>query len=71
MMLGELLLMFYAVFAAVLITQREGWLSAPFMLLYAASFATVAGAGLWQGRPRTGESQRRQPGFLSKRQLPK
>jgi cellulose synthase/poly-beta-1,6-N-acetylglucosamine synthase-like glycosyltransferase len=70
-MVGELLLMAYAIFAAVLIAQREGWLSAPFMLLYAASFAAVAGAGLWQGRPRTNVLQRRQPEFLSKRQLPK
>jgi hypothetical protein len=71
MMVGELLLMAYAVFAAVLITQREGWLSAPFMLLYAASFGAVALAGIWQGRPRTEELQRREPSFLSKRQLPK
>ena len=71
MMVGELLLMVYAVFAAVLITQREGWYSAPFMLLYAASFAAVAGAGLWQGRPRTSQIQRHQPEFLSKRQLHK
>jgi cellulose synthase/poly-beta-1,6-N-acetylglucosamine synthase-like glycosyltransferase len=71
MLIGELLLMGYAIFAAVLITQREGWLSAPFMLLYAASFGTVAAAGIWQGRPRPRESQRREPRFLSKRQLPK
>jgi hypothetical protein len=51
MLVGEVLLMFYAVFAAVLIAGREGWLSAPFMLLYAASFGAVALAGLWQGRP--------------------
>jgi cytochrome bd-type quinol oxidase subunit 2 len=51
MMIGELLMMCYAILAAVLIAQREGWLSAPFMLLYAASFGAVAGIGLWQGRP--------------------
>jgi len=51
MMVGELVMMAYALFAAVLISQREGWLSAPFMLLYAASFGAVAGVGLWQGRP--------------------
>jgi cellulose synthase/poly-beta-1,6-N-acetylglucosamine synthase-like glycosyltransferase len=71
MLIGELLLMVYAVFAAVLIAQREGWFSVPFMLLYAASFGAVAVAGFWQGRPRLRESQRREPRFLSKRQLPK
>lgn len=54
LLVGELLLMLYAVFAAVLIAGREGWLSAPFMLLYAASFGAVALAGLWQGRPQSG-----------------
>ncbi len=52
-MLGELLLMLYAIFAAVLIAQHHsGWLSAPFMLLYAASFAAVVGMArsLWQNR---------------------
>ena len=54
--------MLYAIFAAVLIAQREGWLSAPFMVLYAASFGAVAGVGLWQGRPHAArELQRRQP----------
>jgi hypothetical protein len=57
MLVGELLLMGYAVFAAVLIAQREGWLSAPFMLLYAASFGAVALAGLWQGRPSQNSSK--------------
>lgn len=71
MLVGESLLMLYAIFAAVLIGQREGWLSAPFMLLYAASFGAVAGIGLWQGRPRPASNLRRQPKFLSKRQLPK
>ncbi len=71
MMAGELLMMLYALFAAVLITQREGWLSAPFMLLYAASFGAVAGADLWQGRPRLIKPERHHANFLSKRQLPK
>jgi hypothetical protein len=71
MLVGELLLMLYAIFAAFLIAQREGWLSAPFMLLYAASFGAVALAGMWQGRPRSDQLQRREPRFLSKRQLPK
>lgn len=51
MLAGELLLMLYAIFAAVLIAEHEGWLSAPFMLLYAASFGAVAFTGLWQSRP--------------------
>ncbi len=71
MLAGELLMMLYALFAAVLIAQREGWFSVPFMLLYAASFGAVAAAGVWQGRPRQSEIQRRHLGFLSKRQLPK
>jgi hypothetical protein len=59
MMLGELFLMGYALFAAVLISQRDGLLSAPFMLLYAASFAAVAFVSLWQGRPqRAGAADR-------------
>jgi hypothetical protein len=57
MLMGELLLMLYAIFAAVLIAGREGWLSAPFMLLYAASFGAVALTGLWQGRPQTKTDQ--------------
>jgi len=61
MMVGELLLMGYAVFAAVLIAAREGWPSAPFMLLYAASFGAVAGAGLWQDLPQKAKQNRPKP----------
>ena len=72
MLAGELFLTLYALFAAVLIADREGWLSAPFMLLYAASFGAVAAMGVWQGRKRQPKvNPRRQPRFLSKRQLPK
>ena len=51
MMLGELGMALYALFAAVLIVRQDGWLSAPFMLLYAASFGTVVAINLWQNRP--------------------
>lgn len=72
MVAGELFLMLYAIFAAVLIAQREGWPSVPFMLLYAASFGAVAVTGVWQGFRRAATTNpRRQPKFLSKRQLPK
>jgi cellulose synthase/poly-beta-1,6-N-acetylglucosamine synthase-like glycosyltransferase len=51
MMLGEIFMAVYAIFAAALLAQREGWLSVPFMLLYAASFGAVVAAGIWQNRP--------------------
>jgi len=50
-MLGELILVGYSLFAAYLIAAHAGWFSALFMLLYAASFATVIGVTLWQNRP--------------------
>ncbi len=50
-MLGEILMALYALFAAVLLAQRGDWFSIPFMLLYAASFGAVVGIGLWQNRP--------------------
>ena len=50
-MLGELFLVAYSLFAAYLIATRDGWFSALFMLLYAASFGTVVGVTLWQNRP--------------------
>ncbi len=51
MMLGELFMMGYAIFAAVLIAQHDGWLAVPFMLLYAASFGAMVVISLWQNRP--------------------
>jgi cellulose synthase/poly-beta-1,6-N-acetylglucosamine synthase-like glycosyltransferase len=51
MMLAEVCLAGYALFGAWLVAERSGWLSAVFMLLYAASFATVVGVSLWQNRP--------------------
>jgi hypothetical protein len=59
MLIGEVFLMGYAIFAAVLVSQRDGWLSAPFMLLYAASFGAVAFIGLWQNRPARTQTARR------------
>ena len=50
-MLAEIFLAGYSLFAAYLIAERAGWLAALFMLLYAASFAAVAGVTLWQNRP--------------------
>ena len=47
-MVGEILLLFYALFAAALMMRHDGWLSVPFMLLYAASFGAVVTVGLWQ-----------------------
>ena len=41
----------YSLFAAYLIAARAGWLSALFMLLYAASFSAVVCITLWQNRP--------------------
>ncbi|MBW7881170.1 MAG: glycosyltransferase [Caldilineaceae bacterium] len=49
-MVAELALMLYALWAAALLAQRAGWLSAPFMLLYAASFGAMTGIGFWQDR---------------------
>jgi len=46
----EIALAFYALLAAYLLSTQTGWPSASFMLLYTASFATVAGASLWQHR---------------------
>ena len=53
-MMGELFMMVYAFLAAALLARHDGWLSAPFMLLYAASFGTVVGVSLWQNRPQKG-----------------
>ena len=50
-MVAEVSLMIYALVAAWLVTQQSGWMSAFFMLLYAAGFATVVGVSLWQNRP--------------------
>ncbi len=53
-MIVEIALVLYALLAAYLVAKQSGWLSAPFMLLYAASFATVVGVSIWQNRtPRT------------------
>ena len=49
-MLAEASLIGYALFGAWLVAAHSGWLSAVFMLLYAASFATVVGVSLWQDR---------------------
>lgn len=53
-MVGEILLVFYALFAAALMVRHDGWLSVPFMLLYAASFGAVVAVGLWQHYGRDG-----------------
>lgn len=58
-MVGEILLAGYSLLAAYLIAARDGWLSAPFMLLYAASFSTVVGVTLWQSRPAAAARPRR------------
>ena len=50
-MLGEIFMAGYSLFAAYLIAARAGWLSALFMLLYAASFSAVVCITLWQNRP--------------------
>ena len=49
-MLAELALSLYALLAAYLLSTVNGWLSTPFMLLYAGSFASVLGVSLWQNR---------------------
>ena len=49
-MMVEAGLMLYAFGAAWLVAQHSGWVSAFFMLLYAAGFATVVGVTLWQNR---------------------
>jgi cellulose synthase/poly-beta-1,6-N-acetylglucosamine synthase-like glycosyltransferase len=51
MMMAEIGLMIYALVAAWLVAQQSGWMSAFFMLLYAAGFAAVIGVSLWQNRP--------------------
>jgi hypothetical protein len=51
MMMAEIGLMIYALVAAWLVAQQSGWMSAFFMLLYAAGFAAVISVSLWQNRP--------------------
>ncbi|MFN3980638.1 MAG: glycosyltransferase family 2 protein, partial [Caldilinea sp.] len=49
-MAAELALAGYALIGAWLVAGVSGWFSAIFMLLYAASFATIVGVSLWQNR---------------------
>ncbi len=49
-MAAELALAGYALIGAWLVAGVSGWFSALFMLLYAASFATIVGVSLWQNR---------------------
>jgi len=51
-MAAELGLAAYALGAAWLVAGVSGWFSALFMVLYAASFATVVGVSLWQHKSR-------------------
>jgi cellulose synthase/poly-beta-1,6-N-acetylglucosamine synthase-like glycosyltransferase len=57
-MVGEIGLTLYALLAAWLVAAVGGWMSAVFMLLYAASFATVVGVSLWQNRPGRARNRR-------------
>lgn len=47
-MVGEAILLGYALVAAWLVVAQSGWLAAAFMLLYGASFAAVIAISLWQ-----------------------
>ncbi|WP_298981087.1 glycosyltransferase [Caldilinea sp.] len=58
-LLMEIGLMFYAMWATWLIVVSQGWFTAIFMLLYTASFAMMAGVSLWQNRPSKPRVQRR------------
>ncbi|MCS6828255.1 MAG: glycosyltransferase [Caldilinea sp.] len=58
-MLMEIGLMFYALWAAWLVADAKGWIAAFFMLLYAASFAMMAGVSLWQNRPSWPQTRQR------------
>lgn len=50
-LIAEIGLALYALAAAWLVAASQGGFAAIFMLLYAASFATIASISLWQNRP--------------------
>jgi cellulose synthase/poly-beta-1,6-N-acetylglucosamine synthase-like glycosyltransferase len=51
--LGEVLLMVYAMVTVWAAWSRHQYGSIPFLMLFVLGFGIVAGAGLWQGRRRT------------------
>ncbi|MBX3000528.1 MAG: glycosyltransferase [Caldilineaceae bacterium] len=48
MMVGELLLCLYACTAIAVAIYQQNWWAIPFMSIYAAGFALMVGAGIWQ-----------------------
>ena len=61
LLLGELALAVYAAATGVLAAIHHEWWTAPFALLYAASFGLMVGIQLWQSRPSRHHAQRSAP----------
>ena len=59
--LGELALLIYAAAAVVLAYVRGAFGAAPFLLIYVAGFALVAGSSVWHGRHEPRHGQTHQP----------
>lgn len=50
--LGEILLMLYAIATLIMAVLREQYALIPFLMLYLVGYGLVASSSLWQGRPR-------------------